>query len=101
MLQEKFEQSEVAMMTLRSGAVGVTRGMGAAPTKSSTGVWVATLSQGIPSANCRTIATPVGGGGDIFVTHTSDTVKTISTLNTSGAAADIDFDVSFAQILAT
>lgn len=104
MLQENFEQTERAVVLVRSAGAGFTqvgcRGLGAVVTRTSAGLYVATLLNGIPSAQCRTIATALGAAeASITVTHTSDTVKTIATFNAAGAAADFDFDVGFAQVI--
>ena len=78
----------------------ITRGLSTAVTRTGAGVYVATLAQAIPAANCKTDATVVGAADvAIAVAHTSDTVKTISTFNTAGAAADADFDVAFSALI--
>lgn len=67
------------------------------PAKTATGVYTLTLpSPGLASSSCQVIATLNGNGGGagnglITVDHTSDTVKTISTADTTGAAADRGF----------
>ncbi len=103
MLQENFEVRESGVALIRTAGAGftqVTRGLASVVTRTSAGLYVVTLASGIPSANCRTIANVVGlADVAIAVSHTSDTVKTISTFNTAGAAADADFDVSFAQVI--
>jgi len=96
-----------AVACFRSIGVGYTAktsGMGAAgvaPTsRTAAGVYVCNLSQGIPSAVCKT--TPfLYAGGVLTVAHTSDTIKTITTSATiGGAAADVgDFDISFEQLV--
>jgi hypothetical protein len=79
-----------------------TRGLAAVVTRTSAGLYVVTLGVGTPAALavCRVNvygANPPAAATACYgnVTHTSDTVKTISTwVNTAGVstATDVDFD---------
>lgn len=90
----------VAMIRAAGAAfTQVTRGCSTAVTRTGAGVYVVTLVNATPSANCETRAQALGlADAGIDVAHTSDTVKTVSTFNQAGAATDVDFDVSFWQI---
>jgi hypothetical protein len=70
-------------------------------TRISAGLYTLTLARAIPSAQCNLIPTIYGTvQGSIVVSHTSDTVKTISTFNNAspGLATDFDFDLVVRQI---
>jgi hypothetical protein len=94
----------VAVIPLRSsGASFATtgaRGAIASISRTSAGIMVYTLSQGLPSANCRTTVAPLANCL-IAVVHTSDTVKTVTTSTgtiASPVAADIDYDIEFGRV---
>jgi len=77
-----------------------TRGLSTAVTRTGAGVYVVTLLTPSPASNCKTTLT-IQGAVAAFgsVTHTSDTVKTVTTFTAAAdAAADVDFDVSFEQL---
>lgn len=103
MLGNTFEDISTAVALIRAAGAAftqVTRGLSTAVTRTSAGLYVVTSAQAIPSANCQSIATILGAAtGTITVTHTSDTVKTIATFNSAGAAADLDFDVRFQRVI--
>jgi hypothetical protein len=83
-----------------AGFTQVTRALSGLVTRTSAGLYVVTLLNATPSANCLTRAGTLGlADANIVVSHTSDTVKTISTFNQAGAATDVDFDVAFQQIV--
>ncbi len=91
----------IALIRAAGGAfTQVTRGLSTPVTRTGAGVYVVTLAVATPSANCQTTSSVYGAAdAGIDVVHTSDTVKTVNTFNQAGAAADFDFDVSFAQLV--
>ncbi len=79
----------------------VTRGLSTAVTRTGAGIYVVTLLNATPSANCKTSFAILGGADNrLTVVHTSDTVKTITTFGpVVSAAVDVDFDIQFDQIV--
>lgn len=62
------------------------------PARTGAGVYTLTLVDGLPQSECQVSATLQGGSaGEISVTHTSDTVKTIEVFDSAGVAADQSF----------
>lgn len=79
----------------------VARGLSTAATRTSAGIYVATLSQPCTPAGAVVKATIISGaaGGSIVCTPDgTGTVWTISTLNAAGAAADVNFSVSIEEL---
>ncbi len=105
MSAEDFVQmSRAAVLPVRAAGASFTqagaRGLSTAATRTSAGIYVATLAQAIPSATCITKGQIIGAtSGVMRVVHTSDTVKTINTFAVDGTTAtDLDFDCSFERI---
>lgn len=79
-------------------SVPLTRGV--TPARTGAGVYTLTFPGldandrgGIDAGECIGLATLRGGvDGALEIEHTSDTVKTVRTFNTAGAATDRDFD---------
>ena len=68
-------------------------GAGFAPARSAKGIYTLTLDAAADAAECACIATVRGlTAGYATCAQTSDTVKTVSTFDDAGAAADLDFD---------
>lgn len=97
-----YQTTGRALLLVRSAGAGftnTTRGASTAPTRTSAGLYVLTLANASPGATQLVTATIKGlAEGNISVSDTSDTVKTISTFNAAGAAADLDFDVVIEQV---
>jgi|SRR5882724_10138427 len=97
---EKISRGTALIRAAGGAFTQVTRGLSTAVTRTSAGLYVVTLLNATPSANCKTSAVVIGlADVNIVVSHTSDTVKTVSTFNQAGAAADADFDVDFEQVV--
>lgn len=76
-----------------------TRGTASAVTRTSAGLYVVTLATATPSASAKCTLTLLGlADATGAVSHTSDTVKTISTFNQAGTATDVDFDFSIESL---
>jgi len=73
--------------------------VGATPARTSAGVYTLTLSQEVDATECHVSVTPVGTADvRVAVSHTSDSVKTISTFSGAvGTAADSDFTFQINQ----
>jgi hypothetical protein len=69
-------------------------------THSGVGLYEVTLDEPCDETECVAIATPKGAVADcgVFVTHTSDTVKTITTLAAGAVDDTVDFSVAFYRI---
>lgn len=91
------------LLLVRTAGAGFTqtaRGLSTAATRTGAGVYVMTLATATPAASSIVTGTIKGlAEGNISVSDTSDTVKTISTFNAAGAAADLDFDVLIEQVV--
>lgn len=107
--EDKYTREGIAIAMVRAAGVAFTnagaRGAFAAATgtngvqRTGAGVYTLTLSQACPGANCTLKGTVYGAAqASISVAHTSDTVKTVSTFNAAGAAADFDFDLEVINI---
>lgn len=76
------------------GATGaIAAGSGFASARTAKGTYTITLDVPVDSAEGWIVTTTRGATpGIISVVHTSDSVKTVSTVDNAGAAADLDFD---------
>lgn len=68
-------------------------GAGCATARSAKGVYTLTLDAQVDATECAVICTPRGStAGYAACAQTSDSVKTVATFDSAGAAADLDFD---------
>lgn len=66
---------------------------GAVAARSAKGVYTLTLDNPADAAECAVLVTVRGATeGYAHVVQTSDTVKTVNTVDNAGAAQDVDFD---------
>lgn len=100
-----FQTIGRGLLLVRTAGAGFTqtaRGLSTAATRTSAGLYVATLNTATPGATAKSVLTCLGATGAYgTVTHTSDTVKTIATfINTAGVstATDVDFDWTIEQV---
>lgn len=72
----------------------VTAGQGFSASRSGQGVYVIQLELGADETECQILCTRRGTALRTYfaIAHTSDLVKTISILDSAGAALDSDFD---------
>jgi hypothetical protein len=101
--EDNVQLSKAAVVPIRAAGASFTqagaRGLSTAVTRTSAGLYVATLSQAIPSATCIRTLTLLSASGVGRIEDTSDTVKTIRTFAVDGTTAtDIDFDATFARV---
>jgi len=69
--------------------------------RAGAGLYDITLGEACPALGCAIQVTPETAARMARITHTSDTVKRVSTYNAAGAAADADFTVVVKKILAS
>jgi len=96
-----FQSNLVAAISVTGGTGALAGGGGATPARTGAGVYTVTLSEAVPAADAIITLTAKTAALSLTVTHTSDTVKTVSALDTATAlvATDCDFDIKIERIL--
>lgn len=82
-----------AMCGISADGATVRYAFGATPAKSAKGVYTLTLDRGADSTQVAFAICPIAAaaGNEFTITHTSDTVKTLSFFDNAGAAIDTEF----------
>lgn len=98
-LYQTIGRGLLLVRTAGAGFTQTSRGLAVVATRTSAGLYVATLNTATPGATSRSTITCLGATGAFgTVTHTSDTVKTLATFTATAVPADVDFDFSIEQV---
>ena len=85
-----------------TGATGAfASGGGVAVVRTGAGIYTLTMPEGVDVLEAVTTVTPKTAGTSLTLAHTSDTVKTVSSLDTATAlvATDCDFEFKIEKLL--
>ena len=76
-------------------------GGGVATARTGAGVYTLTMPEGVDVLEAITTITPKTAGMSLTIAHTSDTVKTVSSLDTAtaGTPTDCDFEFKIERLL--
>jgi hypothetical protein len=96
-----FQSNLVAAGSVVGATGALNGGAGFLPARTGAGVYTITLSEDVPEAEAVVTITPKTAAISLTVAHTSNTVKTVSALDTATGAVptDCDFEVKIERIL--